>query len=260
MRAYYLFWWAIGGPDFLDELNYWEGILSQRPSCLFDRQIREAAFPSDLRSCAAELRRDDLRIPRLLEVGSGPVSFLASGIDEGLLTVVAVDPLARPYRALLRLYDLPYPIQPLPGRGELLVKQFTPASFDIVYSSNALDHSISPRRCIEQMCQVLRSGGFLLLEGFVREGSQGNWIGLHQHDLFTEQGCLIHVDHAGQRTNLTADQPLTCMSERVCQFKDRTILAFGYEIPADMPLDARGDWRLRDWYALLFRRDYSETG
>jgi SAM-dependent methyltransferase len=250
--AYYRLWRAAGGPDYLEEITYWEGILSQRPSSLFDRRVREAAFPPELRYCAAELQRDSRQLPRLLELGSGPVSLLASGIDDGLFTVVAVDPLARPYRYLLKYYGVTYPIQPRPGRGETLLKQFLPASFDIAYSSNALDHTISPRRCLEQMCQVVRPRGFLLLEGFVREGTHGNWSGLHQHDLLTEHGSLTHLDRAGRQTNLTADLPLTCVSERVCQFKDRGIEAFGYEVSADMPPDP--PWNYHDWYTLLLCR------
>jgi SAM-dependent methyltransferase len=250
--AYYWLLRAAGGPAYLDEVTYWEGILSQRPSSLFDRRVREAAFPPELRSCAAELQRDNRRLPRLLELGSGPVSILAFGIDEGLFTVVAVDPLALPYRYLLRFYGVTYPIQPLPGQGEALLKQFSPASFDIAYSSNALDHTRSPRRCLEQMCEVVRPGGFLLLEGFVREGTHGNWSGLHQHDLLTEHGSLTHIDRAGRHTNLTADLPLTCVSERVCQFKDRRIEAFGYEVSEDMPPDP--PWNYQDWYTLLLRR------
>ena len=250
--AYYRLWRVAGGPAYLDEITFWESILSQRPSSLFDRRVREAAFPPELRECAAELQRIHLRLPRLLELGSGPVSILAFGIDEGLFTIVAVDPLARAYRHLLRLYGVTYPIQPVPGRGETLLKQFIPASFDIAYSSNALDHTRSPRRCLEQMCQVLRPGGFLVLEGFVREGTHGNWSGLHQHDLLTEHGSLTHLDRAGRHTNLTADLPLTCVSERVCQFKDRGIEAFGYEASADMPPDP--PWNYQDWYTLVLRR------
>lgn len=256
IRVYYRLRREFGGPDYFDELDYWQGILRRRPASLFDAHIRAAAFPAELRGCVLELQaslpRD--RRPRLLEVGSGPVSILAAGVDEGLLTVVAVDPLARAYRTLRRFYDIPYPIEPRPGRGETLQQQFASASFEIVYSSNALDHTHSPRRCVEQMFALLRPGGFLMLEGFVREGSQGNWVGLHQHDLFPAGGTLVHEDRAGRRTELTTGLPLACVTERVLQFKDRTIEAFGYEVPAGMPLGAPGDWRCRDWYAILFRR------
>jgi SAM-dependent methyltransferase len=128
------------------------------------------------------------------------------------------------------------------------------ASFDVVYSSNALDHTRSPRRCIEQMTAVLRPGGWLVLEGFLREGSNGNWVGLHQHDLFPANGTLVHLDRAGRRTDLTSGLPLACVSERVSVFRDRDIEAFGCEVPPDMPPDAPWDWRRRDWHTMVFRR------
>jgi SAM-dependent methyltransferase len=252
--AYYKAWGAVGGPDYVDEITYWDGILRQRASSLFDRGVREAAFPHDLRECLPELRRHFQRTPRLLEVGSGPVSILAAGADDHSVEIVAIDPLARIYGGLLGLYDVQYPIRPLPGRGESLATRFPADSFEIVYSSNALDHARSPLRCLEQMCRVLRPRGVMVLEGFVREGSHGHWIGLHQHDLFPENGDLVHVDPTGRRTTLTRGLPLTCVSARVRLFRDRGIHSFGYEVPPSMPSDAPDNWQLRDWYTLLFHR------
>ena len=205
--------------------------------------------------CAELLRQEGGGIPKLLELGSGPVSILASGVEEGLFTVVAIDPLAGAYRHLFDMYGLSYPIQPVKGRGETIANQFTAGEFDLVYSSNTLDHCVSPGQCMEQMYKVLRQGGFLMLEGFVKEGSQGNWLGLHQHDLFIEEGCLIHVDRRGRRTNLTASKSLTCVTERTEKFANRGILTPGYDVPEDLPLNAPWDWRLRDWYTLVFRKD-----
>ena len=252
-RAFYRAWRAMGGPDFLDELDYWEGYLKKRPASLSDPGVRKAAFPAGLRAHAARIRKEEGRLARVLEIGSGPFSLLASGVDEGIVTVTALDPLARSYADLLKLCGVDFPVRPVPGRGEDL-SRFAARSFDIVYSSNALDHSASPRRCIEQMCEMLPAGGVLLLEGFVREGSQGNWIGLHQHDLFTEQGQLIHVDRQGHRTNLAAQLPLEYVSDHVCQFKDRNIQSFGYELNVPLNPANAWDWRFRDWYTVVFRK------
>jgi SAM-dependent methyltransferase len=253
LRAYYWLQRFAGGPDYLDEINYWAGVLRHRPPSFSNRAVREAAFPRELRSLCQELRRASDRPLQVLEVGSGPVSILAAGVDEGLFNVVAVDPLAHVYRELLSLNDLRYPIQPVPGTGEILQTQFQSKSFDIVYSSNALDHTRSPLRCLEQICEVLRSGGFLLLEGFICEGSKGGWQGLHQHDLFPEDGHLVHVDRAGRRTVLTAQLPLTPVSQRVCEFRERDIQTSGYELPANMSPDAPSSWLRRPWYTVLFR-------
>jgi SAM-dependent methyltransferase len=251
--AFYRLWHAAGGPAYADEIKFWEGILRTGSALLFDPKVRAMAVPAELRRCAVELATEFHRPPRLLEVGSGPLSLLAGAVDEGLCTVVAVDPLARVYRQLLDHHGIAYPIRPRVGHGERLAQAFPQASFDLVYSSNALDHTRSPRRCLEQMCRVLRPGGFLLLEGLVREGTAENWNGLHQHDLVPEQGRLLHFDRAGRRTELTAGLPLVCVTEHVSPFRERGIKAFGYEIPADMPPDAPWNWE-RPWYTVLFRR------
>src|SRR5437762_5016407 len=107
--AYYRLCRAAGGPDYLAEITFWEEILSQRPSSLFDRRVREAAFPPELRDCAAELRRDSVRLPRLLELGSGPVSILASGSATGLLPSSLADRLPPFYRFSWRSPAFPFP-------------------------------------------------------------------------------------------------------------------------------------------------------
>jgi SAM-dependent methyltransferase len=255
LRAYYWLRRSAGRPDYLDEINFWAEILRQRPPCFSNRAVREAAFPRELRRLCQELRHDSDRPLQLLEVGSGPVSILAAGVDEGLFNVVAVDPLARVYRELLILNDLRYPIQPVPGSGEILQTQFQSESFDMVYSSNALDHTRSPLRRLEQICEVLRPGGFLLLEGFSCEGSNEGWAGLHQHDIFPEDGHLVHCDRAGRRTVLSAHLPLSPVSERICEFRERDIQTFGYELPANISPDSPSSWLGRQWYTVLFRRD-----
>jgi SAM-dependent methyltransferase len=254
LRAYYRLQRIAGGPDYIDEINYWAKVLRHRPPSFSNRAVREAAFPRELRHLCQELRHDCDRPLQVLELGSGPASILAAGVDEGLFNVVAVDPLARVYRELLSLNDLLYPIQPVSGSGETLQAQFQPESFDIVYSSNALDHTRSPLRCLEQICEVLRPGGFLLLEGFICEGSHGGWGGIHQHDLFPEDGHLVHVDRTRRRTVLTVHLPRTPVSERVCEFRERDIQTSGYELPANMSPDSPKSWLGRQWYAVLFRR------
>lgn len=254
-RMSYWVYSVSGGPEYSSEITYWRRNLKRRSPSLFDHQARAAAFPQELRQCISDLRRESGRTPELLEVGSGPVSILAAGAEQKLCAIVAVDPLATIYRDLLRLSDIAYPIEPIPGNGESLIRQFSCESFDIVYSSNALDHARSPRQCLEQICGVLRPGGFLLLEGFEREGSHGHWTGLHQHDLFVEGEVLVHMDRTGRRTDLTAEMPLTCISKRICAFKDRNIQSFGYELPANLNPMAPESWLHRAWYTILFRRE-----
>jgi SAM-dependent methyltransferase len=199
--AFYRLWRAAGGPDYAEEIEFWDGILGAESALLFDPKVRAMAVPAELRRCAVELATEFHRLPRLLEVGSGPVSLLAGAVDDGLCTVVAVDPLARVYRQLLDRHGMRYPIRPRVGHGERLA--FPQGSFDLVYSSNALDHTRSPRRCLEQMCRVLRPGGFLLLEGFVREGRPDTGTGCTSMTWFRSRvACSTLIGPVGAPTSL----------------------------------------------------------
>jgi SAM-dependent methyltransferase len=241
-----------GGPDYLSELIFWENALAGRPGWISDRHKWARAFPDCLRSRLAEHRAARKVRAQVLEVGSGPVSILASGVEEESMTVTAVDPLARLYRTLLREYGIEYPIVPIEGAGESLGEQFKYERFDIVYSSNALDHTKSPRKCLAEMSKVLREGGLIALEGFEREASNAGWSGLHQHDLLPEEGHLVRYDRHGRRENLTEDLGLKCVHQQVVQFKDRGIDGFGYELPPGTPADA--NWHHHDWYTIVFRK------
>lgn len=53
---------------------------------------------------------------------------------------------------------------------------------------NALDHSQQPNVVVRQLVDVLRPDGYLLIQGWSREGTSQAWNGLHQHDLFVAPG------------------------------------------------------------------------
>ncbi|MDH3310517.1 MAG: class I SAM-dependent methyltransferase [Gammaproteobacteria bacterium] len=239
-------------PDYQNEIDFWQETLASRPASISDPAHREAAFPEYLKLYIHELKKIRDTSLKLLEIGPGPVSLLSAGVDQGLFEITAIDPLADIYKKIMQQNNLTYPVKPVKGYGERLLKYFEKDSFDIVYSSNALDHTISPRECMVQMSQVVTQGGVIFLEGFLREGSNAAWNGLHQHDLFPENGHLIHCNRAGKRADLASSLPLQCIYEKIMLFKDRSINAFGYEVP--LGLDPRDNWQFRDWYVIVFRK------
>jgi SAM-dependent methyltransferase len=130
---------------------------------------------------------------------------------------------------------------------------FARGSFDMVYSSNALDHVMSPQKCLENIGLVIRRDGIVCLEGFCREGTNAQWVGLHQHDLVPDKGHLLHFDRRGKRTNLTENLKLNCVYQKIGPFHERGIEAFGYE-----PEEAEviSDWHYRDWYTMIFSLEH----
>ena len=179
-------------PRFQSELNFWDTELSLNgtyPEPILNRLIPERMdreFPWYLVPRIEELRGLLGSIPRVLDVGSGPLSMLAHGHRQGILRLTAADPLAMKYYDLLKKYNHSANCALVECRGEDLVHCFGPNTFDLVWIHNALDHSQDPAKVVRQMTAVLRSGGYLVIQGWTREGTTELWNGLHQHDLYLD--------------------------------------------------------------------------
>lgn len=115
----------------------------------------------------AELRRTgDLTGARILEVGSGCGMFVVRARTAHGLDVHGIEPSAGAYcatlavaRRLLDHYDLPQDaIREAPGEAI----PHPDASFDVVYSSNVLEHVRDPRAVLGEALRVLKPGGRLL--------------------------------------------------------------------------------------------------
>jgi len=127
----------------------------------------------------------------VLDVGSGPVSSLGTMGPCGRVRLQALDPLARPYARMLERHGLVPPVPTRPGQVEMLEFQFAPASFDVVYCRNALDHSFDPLAGIFQMLRVTKLGGSVLLRHIRDEAVNEQYEGLHQWNLGSDQGSLV---------------------------------------------------------------------
>lgn len=243
----------LGRPDFESELHYWSGYLWNHCDRISDPVFREPAFPKILNTCIEKMHSSG-RVIKVLEVGSGPISNLAYGVEQGLFSLTAIDPLAKKYQRLLRDVGLSYPVKPRKGTGERLVKKFGRDAFDIAYCCNALDHMVSPRRCVSEMHEVVKKGGFILIEAFVREGTFEGWHGLHQHDLVPEENQLIHYDPNGVRTDLTGRLNLNCEYLEVQSCKERNRDARGQGMSVDMLEFDKGIFDDRAMFSMMFRK------
>lgn len=230
------------------ELRFWREYLRQKPACLDDTHLRESVFPPSLRRCLEAIREDGECLPRVLELGSGPVSLLAAGVEQRWCELTAIDPLASEYAAMLAGFGLRFPVGPIAGSGESLPAVVRDRSFDVAYSGNAIDHATSPRDCVINLVRAVKPGGRVILEGFCREGSNAGWEGLHQHDLVAESGHLVHYSRQGVRTSITADLDVACVSQSIGPFSEKGVRWFGYE-----PETSSGGtcgWFEFPWYTL----------
>jgi glycosyltransferase involved in cell wall biosynthesis len=199
-----------------DEMDWWEEILKpgNRVDWMEDAinpERRNRQLPPRLIDFIDGMKLN--HTPRVLDVGSGPLSPLAWAVDHKLIDVIAIDPLAEIYGGILQKFNIDYPIKPLKGCGERVAEMFEKGYFDVVFTRNAIDHSDSPNDCVKNMVAVLKDGGILYMEGFENEGTRNNWQGLHRWNLRHKQGNLICVDTSGKKTNITKTLPLKCVLE-----------------------------------------------
>lgn len=203
-------------PDYFNEIYFWYSHLAKKDkqsysNILLDPQRRKELFPGKLLPYIERIRTEEGCCPKLFEIGSGPTSSLAWGVDHKLFQIVAIDPLADKYCALMEKHNYSYPIKPIKCKGEEVLKLFPRESFDIIYSRNALDHAESPQECIDNAYNLLKQRGIIFLEGAIKEGTHQKWLGLHQHDLLPRDGQLLHYNKDGILTNLTRDLKLKCV-------------------------------------------------
>lgn len=227
------------------ELDFWRAALagqgeylSWRLDQMLSPQGRLAKFPVRLLPFMHDVLERTGCAPSVLDIGSGPLSTLAWAAERGLANVVAIDPLAEQYREMMTELGIHYPVIPETGVGEQLTDQFPRATFDIVYSRNALDHCESPRRVVAAAVDLLREGGTFFVEGAVAEGTQQAWQGLHQHDILPTEVDLCHRSRDGVVSSLTRGLPV----QRVFAGRGQ-----GAAEPADA-------WEQNDWYVLVYRK------
>lgn len=130
----------------------------------------------------------------VLDVGAGPVTALGRRHGAGRVRVVAVDPLADYYDVLLDAAGVTPPVRTTWCHGELLLERFAPASFDMTYAQNALDHSYDPLAIIRHMVDLTKPGGTVLLEHRRNEGENEQYHGLHQWNFDLEGHAVVLWD------------------------------------------------------------------
>jgi SAM-dependent methyltransferase len=137
----------------------------------------------------------------VLDCGSGVVSILHGTVKRSNL--FSCDPLANEYAKIFdyngKIGDTYFSPNPIACEDLEYENQF-----DMVHISNALDHTQNPQAAYNAMYRAVKPGGFLIVQGFVNEGTHENWTGFHQwdFDLFKEnqegEGLKITDKHGAQ--------------------------------------------------------------
>lgn len=175
-----------GIPDLSSEVFFWERVYHEsniRGIPLFGT-FKDEHCKQSIKYAIDRLRKNFDAPLKVTEVGCGPTSqFYTQDLAKIPLEIVTVDPLAKFYMKLHEQYHTGYDIKCIGGFGENLQTLFPKESFHLVYSQNAIDHSMKPDMFVENMVKILKVNGFLVLHGYIKEGSNGGWLGLHQWDI-----------------------------------------------------------------------------
>lgn len=160
------------------EVSYWAGLFQQNS---YDPSHIEAFMNRIENEPIFQFEKDLLDPPgttiKVLDVGAGPLTHIGSLNSKYNIEITAIDPLAMQYLELWNKFGKKPRVKTVYGEAEKISESFKPASFDIAFSRNALDHSYDPITAIKQMVCVSRR--FVFIQGHVNEGESANYTGLH---------------------------------------------------------------------------------
>jgi len=175
------------------ESNFWDDWLATKAFGNEDeyRARLDPELPVDDELLAEQLRSLPQRAVSILDVGAGPLTTVGRTYADKELAITAVDPLADDYDRILAEAGVTPPVRTRRGEGEKLLELFQPASFDVAYSANALDHSYDPLRVIGNMVAVVKPGGVVLLRHRRNEAESKDYLGLHQWNFDVQAGRFV---------------------------------------------------------------------
>lgn len=127
-----------------------------------DRAIEQIEL---FKSTVTKFADFDFRNKKLLEIGAGVGTFLIVARKKYSIDAYGIEPSSNEFysfddvsSAILREYNLPEDIV-VNGVAEKL--PFPENSFDLIYSTNVLEHVSNPKKVLSESIRVLKAGGFL---------------------------------------------------------------------------------------------------
>ena len=170
------------------EAAFWERWFAL-PEADLERRLDPGVDDPAVLECLSRLPGEEAAV---LDVGAGPLSTLGTRAAGKRVRLTAVDPLADCYDETLAKVGVTPLVRTLRCSGEELLDRFEPASFDIAFAENALDHCVDPLTVIRNMVAVVRRGGFVILNHATDEAEHAGYGSVHQWNFRDEQGrCIL---------------------------------------------------------------------
>lgn len=155
-------------------------------------------------------------VVQILDVGSGPLTYVGKRWADRDVQIVAADPLADQYNAILDRLSIRPLIRPVLAQGEKLLDRFDSDSFDLAYARNSLDHTYNPLSVIISMVAVVKPQRCVYLWHVANEGVRERYTGLHQWNLDIRHGEFI-IDNG--RKVQSVNEALSGTAEISCRFE-----------------------------------------
>ncbi len=146
----------------------------------------------------------------ILDVGSGPLTYLGKVYEGEHINTTAVDPLANEYDRILDKYQIQPPVRTQKLAAEDLTKSFPSSAYDLVFARNCIDHAYNPERAILQMIDVVKSGRYVLLEHRPNEAENENYSGLHQWNFSLSANGEFLISSKFEKVNMTKKYAELC--------------------------------------------------
>lgn len=142
--------------------------------------------------------------PKILDVGAGPLTVLGKIWNGKRLDITAIDPMGAEYAAILHKHNIVPLVPTMTGSAEELTKYFAPNTFDFCFAQNCLDHGYDPAKSVEQMVEIAKPRGVILLRHAVNEGKNELYRALHQWNFYEKNGDLMVSTPGIKPINITA--------------------------------------------------------
>lgn len=184
------------------EIFYWEYLIKTKKDWYTENFAERINPNATLQDILLKYIDKSQAKNKILDVGAGPLTSINKKNKYVEVEIYPIDPLADEYYKILKKYNIQPLVRTQQSNGEKLTDKFNENTFDISYSSNAIDHSYNPIKFIEQMIKVTKKKHFIILQIIEKEGGNENWSGLHQWNLFVNKKILWLQGKKARKINI----------------------------------------------------------
>jgi len=153
----------------------------------------------------------------ILDVASGPMTWIGKKWDDHSIRIDPVDILAPRYKQLLAKHKIIPLIETRYATIEELSHSVPHNEYDLVFCKNALDHAKNPMQGIREMLKVVKPGSFVLLHNHRNEAINEGYTQLHQWNFDVDGGRFLISNRNGVKWDVNeelsgkADVSSTCI-------------------------------------------------